>query len=399
MYDFETARRRAGIGAEKWDMMTGLTGYVPENMVPFSIADMEFLTAPEIMDALRQAVEFGEYGYTIADEGYRAAVCGWFARRHGWAVRPEWMVQTYGVVSAMLFALYAFTKPGDKVIYQPPVYGPFRRSIEQTGRVAAPNPLVVKDGRYEMDFDGLEALVSQGDAAMLMLCSPHNPTGRVWTRAELERVSDLCLRHGVLVFSDEIHCDFVYAPHVHIPYATLSAQAAEHCVVGTSASKTFNLAGLANSNILIPNAELRERFAQSVAAHAGEYTNYFGPTATRAAYEKGAPWLEELKTVLWGNYEYCKEFLQKKFPSVKVYPLEGTYLLWADFRSLGLEPKALEEFMLHQAGLCLDEGYIFGAGGEGFERINLACPRRYLETAMEQLDRAAAKAGLKRTGE
>lgn len=396
MYDFETARRREGIGAEKWNMMAELTGPVPRDMVPFSIADMEFLAAPEIMEALRQAVEFGEYGYTVADERYQAAVCGWFARRHGWAVQPDWLVQTYGVVPAMLFALYAFTQPGEKIIYQPPVYGPFRRSIEQTGRIAVANPLLEKNGRYEMDFEGLEALASQPDATMLMLCSPHNPTGRVWTREELERVAEICLRHGVLVFSDEIHCDFVYAPHVHTPYAALSEEAAAHCVVGTAASKTFNLAGLATSNLIIPNPALRERLIQSVAVHAGQYINYFGLAATRAAYEQGAPWLEELKAVLQENYEYCKKFLQKKFPSVKVYPMEGTYLLWADFRSLGLGPKALEDFMLHKAGLCLDEGCIFGTEGEGYERINLACPRRYLETAMEQLDRAAAAAGLSR---
>lgn len=396
MYDFETARRRDGIGAEKWNMMTALTGSVPEDLVPFSIADMEFTAAPEIMDALREAVEFGTYGYTVADQRYNAAVCDWFRLRHGWAVESDWLVQTYGVVPAIRFALYAFTRPGDKVIYQPPVYGPFRRSIEDTGRQAEANPLVERDGRYEMDFDGLEALAAQPDAKLLLLCSPHNPTGRVWTRAELERVADICLRHDVLVFADEIHCDFVYAPHVHIPYATLSQAAAERCVVGTAASKTFNLAGLATSNIIIPDQTLREQFYRAAGVHAGQYINYFGLAATRAAYQHGGPWLEELKTVLMDNYEYCKTFLGEKFPSVKVYPLEGTYLMWADFSALGLEPKALEDFMLHQAGLCLDEGYIFGQGGDGFERINLACPKRFLESAMDRLDRAAVRAGLSR---
>lgn len=396
MYDFETVRRREGIGAEKWNLMNRLVGPIPEDMVPFSVADMEFQTAPEIMAALREKVEFGTYGYTISDEGYDQAVCDWFARRHGWAVQPEWLVQTYGVVPAMLFALYAFTRPGERVIYQPPVYGPFKKCIEGTGRVSAPNPLLLKDGRYEMDYQGLEALASQPDVTMLMLCSPHNPIGRVWTREELEKVADICLRHNVLVFADEIHCDFVYAPHKHTPFATLSPEAEQHCVVGTSASKTFNLAGLATSNIIIPNGELRAAFAQSVLNHAGQYINYFGLAATRAAYESGEGWLEELKAVLMDNYEYCKQFLKEKFPSVEVYPLEGTYLMWADFRSLGLEPEALEEFMVHKAGLCLDEGYIFGQEGAGFERINLACPKRFLVNAMEKLDKAAEELGLKR---
>ena len=384
MYDFETARRRAGIGAEKWDMMTGLTGYVPENMVPFSIADMEFLTAPEIMDALRQAVEFGEYGYTIADEGYRAAVCGWFARRHGWTVRPEWMVQTYGVVSAMLFALYAFTKPGDKVIYQPPVYGPFRRSIEQTGRVAAPNPLVVKDGRYEMDFDGLEALVSQGDAAMLMLCSPHNPTGRVWTRAELERVSDLCLRHGVLVFSDEIHCDFVYPGQRHIPFLSLGPEFEQNTVCCTAPSKTFNLAGLQCSNIFIPNPVLRAAFRREITAQGGFGVNSAGAVACMAAYNGGADWLDELLVYLRGNYNFLRAFLADRLPRLTAGELEGTYLAWVDVSALNLSEEE-QLALLKRAGVRLSMGGEYGAGGETFWRVNLACPKRTLRAALERI--------------
>lgn len=395
-YDFETARRRDDMGAEKWEMMKAAVGGVPQDLVPLSVADMEFTAAPCIVEALHRAADFGEYGYTVADRRYERAVCAWFRDRHGWAVEPEWLTQTYGVVPAMRYALYACTQPGDGVIYQPPVYGPFRRCIEGAGRTALANPLRCDNGRYEMDYEGLEALCARPGTSMLMLCSPHNPAGRVWTRAELERAAEICLRHGVRVFADEIHCDFVYAPHVHTPWATLSPEIARSCIVGTSASKTFNLAGLAIANLIIPDEGLRSRFRAAVEEHAGQFINYFGVAATTAAYEGGAPWLDELKEVLWGNYEYCREFLKEKFPSVVVSPLEGTYLLWADFRSLGLEEKALEEFMLRRAGLCLDEGYLFGREGGGFERINLACPRRFLVRAMEKLDRAAGEAGLPR---
>ena len=392
MFDFETTRRRENMGASKWEMMKSVVGSIPDDLVPFSVADMEFLTAPCITEALHKAVEFGTYGYTGAYPRYNDAVCSWFKTRHNWALKPEWLVQTHGVVAAMGFALNAFTKSGDGVIYQPPVYGPFKRSIEGAGRVAVPNPLKYENGRYEMDFDHLESLCAREDVTMLMLCSPHNPTGRVWTREELERVADITLRHNVLVFADEIHCDFVYAPHVHTPFATLSEAAAQNCVVGTAPSKTFSLAGLSTSNIVIPNESLRAAFAEK----AGHFVNYFGIAATIAAYEEGAPWLDELKTVLQGNYEYCKQFLTKKFPSVTVIPMEGTYLMWADFRSLGLDDAALEAVMTKKVGLNLDEGYIFGEGGSGFERFVLACPRRYLEAAMARLDKAAAEAGLPR---
>ena len=391
-YDFETIRRRENMGAFKWEMMKSVVGSVPEDLVPFSVADMEFVAAPCIVDALHRAVDFGTYGYTGANPKYNDAVCNWFKTRHNWEVKPEWLIQTYGVVSAMSATLKACTKPGDGVIYQPPVYGPFKRSIEGTGRVAVPNPLKYENGRYEMDFEHLESLCARDDVTMLMLCTPHNPTGRVWTRAELERVSDICLRHNVLVFADEIHCDFVYAPHVHIPFASLSEEAAQNCIVGTAASKTFNLAGLSSSNIIIPNEKLRTAFA----AHADHFVNYFGVAAVTAAYEEGAPWLDELKTVLQGNYEYCKQFLSEKFPSVTVVPLEGTYLMWVDFRSLGLDNAALAEFMTKKVGLALNEGHVFGEEGSGFERFVLACPRRYLEAAMQRLDKAAEEASLPR---
>lgn len=394
MYDFTTFKPRRGIGAEKWSTFERQAVDNPD-LAPYSIADMEFPAAPEITAALKEAADFGIYGYTVADSSYRDAVCAWMDRRHGWAVEPTWIFQTYGVVPAMNLALHALTAPGDAVIIQPPVYPPFRAVVTSTGRRVLENPLRVKDGRYEMDLEGLEALACRSEAKVFFLCSPHNPVGRVWTRRELQAAADICAANGVTVFSDEIHADFVHPGSVHTPFAALDGPAARECIVGTSASKSFNLAGLVTANIIVSDPDLRARLTGKVVGYTGEYTNYFGLAATRAAYEQGEPWLEALLEVIRGNYEYCKNFMAEKFPSVTVYPLEGTYLLWADFNSLGLEPAELERFMVeHQ--LYLDEGYIFGTGGAGFERINLACPRQCLTAAMERLDAAAAEFGFKR---
>lgn len=394
MYDFTTFKPRRGIGAEKWSTFERQNVDNPD-LAPYSIADMEFLVAPEITAALKEAADYGVYGYTMATDAYREAVCAWMDRRHGWVVEPTWMFQTYGVVPAMNLAVHALTEPGDGVIIQPPVYPPFRAVVAATGRRVLENPLRLVDGRYVMDLEGFEALARRPEAKVFFLCSPHNPVGRVWTRAELQALADICAANGVTVFSDEIHADFIHPGSVHTPFAALDGPAARGCIVGTSASKSFNLAGLVTANIIVPDPDLRGKLTGKIVGYTGEFTNYIGLTATRAAYEQGAPWLEALLAVIRGNYEYCKEFLAEKFPSVVVYPLEGTYLLWADFSSLGLEAAELERFMTeHQ--LYLDEGYIFGPGGAGFERINLACPRQCLAAAMERLDAAAAEFGLKR---
>lgn len=391
MYDFETLRQRRGGGAEKWAALSA-SSYTDPDIIPFSVADMEFLVAPEIRDALHQKVEFGVFGYTVADDAYQSAVCQWMKSRHDWDVLPEWLVQTGGVVAAMGHAIRGLTEPGDGILIQPPVYPPFRHLVRRSGRTLVTNPLKWENGRYTMDFDDLEEKAKQ--AKLMLLCSPHNPVGRVWTRDELLKVADICNRHHVLVFSDEIHFDFIYPGHHHTVYATLNETCREHCIIGTAASKSFNLAGLATSNIVIPNEELRKRFFKQMFLEAGELNQYFGFAATRAAYEKGTDWLEELLVFLKENEVFCRTFLQENFPDVIVSPLEGTYLLWADFRSFNLEPKALEQFMIQEAALFLDEGYIFGPEGAGFERINLACPRRYLEAALVRLRNAAKRKGL-----
>lgn len=392
MYDFNTLRPRRDMGAEKWLALEHVQVSDPD-LVPYSIADMEFAAAPEITAALRDAAEFGVYGYTVADDPYREAVCAWMDRRHNWAVEPTWMLQTFGVIPAVNLAVQALTAPGDGVILQPPVYPPFRHVVRGTGRALLENPLRAVDGRYEMDLDGLAALAARPDAKLLIFCSPQNPTGRVWKRAELQAVADICSNCGVTVFSDEIHADFVYPGSVHIPFAALDGPAARGCIVGTSASKSFNLAGLATANIIVPDPELRDRLAAKTVGTTGEFNSYFGTCATRAAYERAEGWLDELLVVIRGNYEYCKQYLSEKFPSVVVYPLEGTYLLWADFRGLGLGADELEA-MLKEHQLYFSEGKSFGTGGAGFERINLACPRRCLEAAMARLAQAAGELAL-----
>lgn len=391
MYDFITLRPRRGTGAEKWAELERQGVSDPE-VIPFSVADMDLLCAPEITAALREAVDFGVYGYTVAEDGFRSALAGWMARRHGWEIQPEWLVSTFGVVHAILQAVYAFTKPGEAVIYQSPAYPPFRSVPGAAGRKLYANPLRRSDGCWEMDFDGLEALCARPESKLLLLCSPHNPTGRVWTEKELSRVADICRRHGVLVFSDEIHADFVFAPHRHSVFARFE----ERCIVAVSASKTFNLAGLSTASILIPDRELRRRFRDAGTAHTGFFNNYFGLAAARAAYEHGEAWLDALVVHLRGNYEYAVDFLSKKFPSVKVAPQEGTYLLWADFSCLGLTPEEQERFLREDALVFTDEGYLFGPEGSGFERLVLACPRYHLQKALERLDAAAGRRNLPR---
>ena len=392
MYDFTTLRRRRDMGAEKWAELDERQ-ISDERVIPFSVAEMDLLAAPEFIQALREAADGGVYGYTAAHPADRQTAAAWMVSRHGWEIQPEWIVNTFGVVHAILQAIHAFTQPGDGVIIQTPAYPPFRSAPQATGRVMLENPLkALGDGRYELDFDHLEHLCARPEAKLLLLCSPHNPTGRVWTREELGKVAEICSRHGVLVFSDEIHFDFVFSPHRHTVFADVDS----HCIVATSASKTFNLAGLSTAGIIIPDPQLRERFEQAGAAHAGSFNSYFGLAAAQAAYEKGGPWLDALLEHLKGNYRLAREFLAQRFPSVAVSPQEGTYLLWADFRPLGLTQEHLEAFMRRDALLFTDEGYIFGPGGEGFERLVLACPRKHLEQALERLDQAAARRGLPR---
>lgn len=386
-YDFDTVYLRPHQGSSKWD--GALRQGCPPDVVPLSVADMEFPSAPEIREALEETAKAGFWGYTYGTPELQAAIQGWMLRRHGWRVETEWMVHTAGVVTAFYAAVRAFTEPGDRVLIQPPVYHPFFGAIRQNGREVLENPLLCEDGVYTMDLEDLERKLPQ--AKMMILCSPHNPVGRVWTREELLAVGELCRKNRVLLFVDEIHSDLILGPRKHTAFGTLPSELLENCIIGTAASKTFSLAGLGCSTIFLPNPRLREKYEEELGKSACHFNSTFGVAATRTAYEKCEPWLEELLEVLRGNYRYLKDFMARHFPRVTVSPLEGTYLAWVDFNSLGLSPEALEKFMQQEAKLYLNEGYVFGRQGAGFERINLACPRKVLEDSLNRLKAAAER--------
>lgn len=385
MYDFDKVFDRRRTGSAKWDMMEREMGDKREEVIALSVADMDFKAAPEIIAAIKEKVDFGIYGYTVPTESYYEAVVGWMERRHDWKIEKEWVSLSQGIVPAFNTALRAFTHPGDKVIIQQPVYYPFENAIIQNGCQLVNNALLYEDGRYAIDFEDLEQKAKDPRAKVLLFCNPHNPVGRVWTEEELRRVGDICLNNGVLVISDEIHFDFIYRPHKHTVFASLSEEIQSNCLILTAPTKTFNLAGLQVSNIIIPNTELKAQF-DTANRNTGFFAlNYFAYAACEAAYDKGAPWLDALLSYLEGNLIYLRSFISENIPSIKLIEPEGTYLTWLDCRSLGLAEGELESFMKHKAKLFLDEGYIFGKSGSGFERINIACPRTLLEKALHNL--------------
>ena len=396
-YDFTTRISRRGVGSHKWDEMLAENPKVPAGVAPLSVADMEFENAPEIKRALHDLVESGPLGYTGPTDRFYSACIDWQVRRHGWRPQKEWAVVTPGVVPAIFDAVSTLTDEDEGVIIQPPVYYPFRMAVESAGRTLIENPLVIDDGAYRIDFEGLEAAAARADARMLVLCSPHNPVGRVWSVSELRRVVDICMAHGVIIVCDEIHNDLIMPGNAHTTIANvMSADELARAVVCTAPSKTFNLAGCQCSVIYIADDELRERFRSGFGKLALQTVNAFAYTATVAAYEKCEPWLNQLVDVVWSNFSYLVNWVAQSHPELDVYELQGTYLAWVDFRAWGLEPSELKRFMREEALLWLDEGDLFGQGGGGFERFNLACPADVLAESLERLDEAAARRGLGR---
>lgn len=385
MYDFVTVVDRKDSGSIKTD-------FAPEpvkgsGFVPLTIADMEFRVCPEITEAIKVAADHGIYGYTYADNKYMNSVKNWMASRHNWTIEDDWLITTNGVVPALGIAVRAFTEPGDSVIIQPPVYPPFARSIIDNGRKIVSNPLICKDGHYEMDFEDLESKASRDDVKLILLCSPHNPVGRVWSFDELSRLADICKRHGVVVISDEIHNDLILDNNTHTVFANVPS-GLENCVVCTAVSKTFNLAGLSCSNIFIPAPELRKKFAFQASISSGGCVPFFAKAATVAAYDRAGCWLDELLHHVEDNFKFMYDFVAERLPMLSVIRAEGTYLAWVDMRSLGLSNEDLEHLMLETGFLALDEGYIFGSEGSGFERWNLALPSSLLQNALLRLEKA-----------
>lgn len=390
-YDFDKAIERRGTNCLKYDFAKERGR--SEELLPLWVADMDFETAPCVKERLQKAVEHGIYGYSEGKEEYFRAVHDWYERYYDWDVKKEWLVRTPGVVFALAACVRAFTQKGDAVLLQQPVYYPFSEVILDNERELVNSPLVLRDGRYEMNFEDLEAKIVSEKVKLFLLCSPHNPVGRVWSEAELRKVGEICLRHGVLVVSDEIHSDFTWPGKKHIVFASLDPAFSDIAVTCTAPSKTFNLAGLQISNIFIENKTLRGRFLKAVAQAGYSQVGLFGLLACQAAYEEGHEWLKELKVYLHENLLFVKSFLKEQMPEVKLIEPEGTYLLWLDFRGLSLNEEQLEELIVKKAKLWLDSGRMFGSDGTGFERINIACPRSVLCRAMEQLRDAVQGCG------
>lgn len=386
-YDFETLYPAWGTDAPMWEMLRN-SGVHDPDVILFGVAEMKFDIAPEIRAAVQEAALHGTFGYNMPPASVKEAVCGWFQRRHGWSIRPDETIQTYGVVPAIGYAVKAATEPGDGVIVMYPCYGPFERAVNLTGRRLVRSLLQRSGDRWEMDFDALRAAAAAPDVKALILCNPHNPTGRVWTRAELEQLGNICLENGLTVISDEIHCDIVYKPHVHTVFASLSPELAAHTVTLTAPSKTFNIAGMTISNVIVQNPDLFERVRTVVQGDMNIYLNVFGFAALRAAYNECAPWLEEALTVLAGNARFLKTFLSEKLPDAVVFPLEGTYLQWVDFACLGDTDTQREQILKREAKFFSDTGSHYGAEFGAYQRINLACPRHYLQAALDRLDQA-----------
>lgn len=389
MHDFDTLRPRGGMGSAKWD--DAADRGCPPDIVPLTVADMEFPSAPVIVDGLRALAEFGMWGYGYDDDAFKQSVAQWMHTRQGWQAETEWMVHTEGVVQAIYAAVRALTKPGDRMVVQPPVYHPFFDAVEQNGRVLVENPLVLRGTRYEMDFDDLARKLE--GASLMILCSPHNPVGRVWTEAEITRAAQLCAGAGVPLFSDEIHADLIMPGHRHYSVGRLPPPLRDNCLIATSASKTFSLAGLGCSTTFVPGKALRDKFRQRLGRDGFYFNSVFGTAATRIAYGQAGDWLDELLDYLWQNFTYLQDFLATKLPGVTVAPLEGTYLAWLDFSAFGLEDDALRDFLQREALLYLSDGREFMPGAGGFARLNLACPQRVLIGALARLQQAAAARG------
>lgn len=393
-YNFEKTRSRMGYDSVKWSELRAYDIGENDGIIPFSVADMEFETAPEIKQALIDRIEGPGLGYERPSEAYFEAVCSWQKNNHDWKIKKEWIIPSHGVVEAFHQAVKAFTKPGDGVILMTPVYYPMYHAIEANSRILIENPLINKGGKYEIDFLDLEEKASNPNNKMLILCSPHNPTGRVWSHDELSKIAEICIKNDVLVVSDEIHSDLIMPGYKHLVYATISDQAKENCIILTSASKTFNLAGLQSSNIIIPNENLRNKYMEELKTNTVfPGSNSLGYIACQAAYENCQTWLNEVLKVINTNSNLVLDFFNKEFPDIVVSTLEGTYLLWIDLRGFGLDYLEIERINRYEAKLFFDEGYIFGENGAGFIRWNLACPTSYIEQALIRFKDAYYKVG------
>jgi cystathionine beta-lyase len=352
------------------------------------IADMDFETVPEVKEAIIKRAKQGIYGYSETMDGYYDSIINWIEKSHRWKVEKDWLCISPGVVTAINITIKALTHPGDKIVIQSPVYYPFLNSILRNGCEILNSPLKLINNRYYIDFEDLEEKAKDEIVKLMLICNPHNPIGRVWTKEELKKIGEICLRNKVIVVSDEIHSDLIYKEYKHTSFASISKEFQENSITCTAPSKTFNLAGLQTSNIIIPNERLRREYNIALENMGISRLNLFGVIACEAAYKYGEPWLKELLDYIEENKNFAKKYIEEKIPKLKVIEPEGTYLLWIDCRELGLNNEELKEFMMTKAKVAFDEGFIFGEGGQGFERMNIACPRSILQEALKRIEKA-----------
>lgn len=384
MYNFDKVINRRGTNSIKYDREKAQN----PKIIPMWVADMDFETLPEVKDALMKRAQHGIFGYAAPTDSYYHSIMKWMKERHNFIIEKEWIVPTPGVVAALKLAVRTYTQLEDKVMIMKPVYYPFDASIQLNGRTVVECPLVLKDDHYVCDFDLFEKQIVDNQVKLFILCNPHNPIGKVWTKDELYQIGTICKKHHVYVISDEIHMDFIYKGAKHISFYQVDESFKDFTIICTAPSKTFNLAALQTSNIVIADEQMREAFVKEKLLSGMSDPNIFGMDACEAAYTYGAKWVDELLDYLQGNIDFMKNFFANHLPEIKVIDPQGLYLVWVDMRSLGMNHDELEDFMLNKAYLWLDEGYIFGTGGDGFERFNVACPRSILQQALEQLETA-----------
>ena len=394
-FRFDEVIDRKGTHCYKWEFVLEETKAVysdqadpargQDRLLPLWVADMDFRSPPAVIEALVARAEQGVFGYTMPIDCYYEALTNWISRRHGWTIEPDWVVLTPGIVPALNMLIQTHVAPGEKVLIQPPVYHPFFSAIENNGAEVASNSLIYENGRYRMDFADLAQKAADPAVKMAILCSPHNPIGRVWTPDELTQFGEICMENNVLVVSDEAHGDLIYRDHTFTSFATLGDTFLQNNVICMAASKTFNLAGLRTSNIIIPDEALREQFAATTLRNGLFGASAFGLVAAEAAYNHGEPWLEAVMDYVEDNYRYMKAYFAEHLPQIKVIAPEGTYLVWVDFRGLDMDPAARKALIMEQARVYLEEGEQFGPEGEGFERFNIACPRSTLQEALHRI--------------
>lgn len=405
-FNFDEIIDRKGTNSSKWDNCNNIFGR--EDILPMWVADTDFKAPTQVIDAMRNRLEHGIYGYTFRSESYNESIINWVKKRHDWDIKSEWITFSPGVVPAISMAIQTFTHPGDKVIIQPPIYPPFHSVVESSGRVKIENELSYRDGKYHMDIEKLEEQIKTVDLSytnnnygvnnqfddrvkLLLLCNPHNPSGRVWTKEELMRIGKICIDNNILIVSDEIHSDIIYKGHKHIPIASLSEELAQCTITCIAPSKTFSLAGLTTSAIIIPNEKLRNMYNNSLETLEIDGGNIFGSIALETAYREGEEWLDELLLYLEDNLEYLVNYFKENIPQIKPVCPEATYLVWLDCSELGLEGRDLMDFFVNEAKVGLNPGTRFGENYGKFVRLNIGCPREILKEGLSRIEKAVKR--------